>query len=323
MQGLKRTFKKVFFPSSWGRRRGSNRIEEDVLPAQRFAVQALVSGKLLQSFNTLKNINKTRIRTLFDFWAGPGSRKNLSPAAQDAVWSLINIRSAADFKMHVYRAITWLRRKVGNRPYAVLVEVDGFGPYKLKSSLWLAAPLIRSFKRPPAMVIPVMYGGLDAGLVRQAMALDIADFVHIDDTVYSGQQKGGLVKNFRAIIPQRSPVRLYIAAAYTSRAGEDFVRARIGTSRSVEYFASHVLTRREIQDPSIIGELRAKRVNLYKAPLSTIMPHKIPNGLSFAPANFGAVLDMSMPSPPYKAYRNTTTTAAGLRRKMPKKKPIY
>ena len=308
MQALKRKFAGMFRKTEHRWMPGP----KEHINAQKYALNALRKPEVTHSFNTLQNINHARIRTLYNLWAGPGGPKNLSPAAKNGLWSMINIRSASDFRRHAYRAITWLRRSVNGRPYALLVEVGKtYGElrgkkWSMKSSLWLGGPLMRSFRRAPAMVIPIVYGFVHPDFVKAALRQGIADFVHIDDTVYSGIQKAGIVTNFRGVVQKlrtRVSVRLFIAAAYTSLEGRRAVLEASTASSlkqlKVSFFASDILTRRELNN-AVKQELIAKDVRHNSAPLSTIMPHKVPNTVSFGPSSFGMLLETMMPQPPYK-----------------------
>ena len=102
----------------------------------------------------------------------------------------------------------------------------------------------------------------------------------------------------------RVPVNLFIGAAYTSIQGQNVVRDAANrpskdTFTRTQFFASHTLTRSQFTN-AVQQELKAKNVDFTTAPLSTIMPHKVPNHVSFAPGRFGTLLEAMMPQPPYK-----------------------
>lgn len=318
MQRLKSTLSRWFAPKypSLGFEKVSR---ADHVNAQQYANRALKNKQLLNSFDTLKNIRENRIRSQFNMWTNGESRHVLTPATRDALWSLIDVRSAADFRDHAGRAMAWLRNSVGDRPYALLVEIGAdFGNFrpdtrrqftKMKSSLWLAAPLVRVFGRPPAVVLPLLNGRVHPVLLKKALfQKNVKEFVHIDDTVYSGSQKADIVANFKAAIRglrPRFPVSLYIGAAYSSPMGEEKVLNAAGANSKnvqVHFYKSHTLTRRELET-HINQELRNKGINLRTAPLSTIMPHKVPNMISFAPREFGELLERIVKDPPYKQLK--------------------
>jgi hypothetical protein len=283
--------------------------------AVKFVKSAMNSKRLLNTFDTLKNMNKSVIRSAVERWAMHG--RPLSQRTYSEVEAALDVRTATQLKIGVRSCAKYLAAVIGGRPYALVVEVGSefLGRHSVKSSLWLATPLIRELAKlgmdPPSMVIPYpLKHGIFKTLVQDIVSKGIRDICHIDDALYSGQQKAGLVTDIeRSLAPlgfTRQVVRVWIVAPFSTAEGR--TRALQGSRKAygllrrtfrnpvsrVNVFAPFILKTPAFTRTALL-ELRRRGNKLNGKPMS-IMPHKMPDGFSFYPHSLGTVLETVLPT---------------------------
>ena len=169
------------------------------------AAAMLEDPATLRSYNAMQNTNRRAVLKELNAWA---RNKGLSANTRDALANALDIKTRADFHATMNTVIAYVKRWTALEPYALIVE---FGSNRYpenalpKSSMWLAAAVIRGIGRPPGMIIPyfVFKGGdgrVSTDLIRTAVARGIRSFVHVDDAMYSGDQKMRLIEGIKKVI---------------------------------------------------------------------------------------------------------------------------
>lgn len=169
------------------------------------------------------------------------------------------------------------------RIICILVERGG-----RKSSGWLAAVGARLIRRlvPGVSLVACYAGTYDVGTVYVG---GCRLFVHFDDAMYSGQQKSELVDAFQRTmrnplsVPDWGRAHLFIIVAASTGVGRQLVNRtvelhRVTPSRRV---AVTILVGRRI--PAMDAEIRIRGAmrGLTAGATLAIMPHKVPNSVSF------------------------------------------
>jgi hypothetical protein len=169
------------------------------------AAAMLEDPATLRSYNAMENTNRRAVLKELNVWA---RNKGLSANTRDALANALDIKTRADFHATMNSVIAHVKRWTALEPYALIVEFgsDRYPENALpKSSMWLAAAVIRGIGRPPGMIIPyfVFKGGdgrVSTDLIRTAVARGIRSFVHVDDAMYSGDQKKRLIEGVMEVI---------------------------------------------------------------------------------------------------------------------------
>ena len=258
-----------------------------------------------KSFYDLKNLDTREVLGAFDRWADVRrlprrTRRNLRDA--------IDVRRAAEFRDAVAKCAAWIARQ-RPAPYAMILEVAQSGA--AKSSLWLAGPAVRALMEagipPPAAVVPFVDGAaLSVVSVRRALQQGVRTFVHVDDALYSGTQKGIMVRQLSETLDfDKVSARLLLAVAYVTDLGARHVRQQRGPRLRLKMYAPHVLRVRRLPWVSRVELMlrgdRDVRRNIAKGgPTSSLLAHKVPDSLSFGPATLSYHLQAVLPKPVYK-----------------------
>ena len=270
--------------------------------ASRVIAAALKHQPFQDSYYTLKNLNTAAIHKGFDVWA---RAMKLSHAAAETYRAQIHIRKAQEFRGGVQQGVLWLAHKLHTlstrrrfKPYAMLVEVDKTA-HTAKSSAWLAGPVIQGLGvygvPPPTVLIPVVGRKIQSlRYLREALRLGVTTFVHVDDAIYSGEQKHGMLAGLLSMLRQEKapPSRMYLATAYATTDGLAHVeKATVPLVLDVSVFAA-------LKIP-----IRTAPVNGNGGPTMTILPHIVPDVKSFGPELLGNKLRSIAPQPPYKKFK--------------------
>ena len=178
--------------------------------------------------------------------------------------SEIDVRTADELRRNLGECEKWLRSKVRGRPYVLLLPKGKDAITQVRSQDWLAHRVIDALGFPTKIA--------RAGDPRGPR--DPVVYVVLDDAVYSGTQMNDIIRQWLHA-QRRSNDRpricsLFIAAAYVS------TQARAFLVQNME-----VYERDRVYDP------RRQHIDLF-APtefrgFKTVMPHKVPDHLSFDP----------------------------------------
>ena len=273
--------------------------------AVRSVQRALASQELHNSYYQDRGMDKARIDSVFNEWA---LSKNLTESQKAAYKQQLNVREAREFRDGVHQCIIWLAHKLHNSRqnlYAMLVEGE---TSTIKSSAWLAQPVIKTLGMygipPPAVIIPVRLGEIKSlEYIRHARRFGITNYIHVDDAMYSGHQNEEIAISLRkklaataggtGVPPQTS--HLYMATAYSTDVAYRRVNKQTSPELDVHVFASFKIPERK-------WFLNTGRVN-EGGPTSTILPHKIPDDVSFGPASLSNLLNSRMPEPAYRRIK--------------------
>jgi hypothetical protein len=281
----------------------------------RFVRAIMTHPEFLRAYNVMPEVNIKRVRASFDAWA---RKERLRKRTADSIWSQVDIRSAAEFKKGIAACVDWVAPRLRGREWALVAETDT-SARKAKSSAWLAGPVIRHLAArgiaPPSVIVPVEGGALvSTKHIDDALSRGITTFVHIDDAIYSGQQKGSLVDMFQRHLSRVGRMaKLYIAAAYATEEGSEFVKSMVQNNRvwpalashplaplQLHFFAAYALRPAKLPD-AVKAELARRRNHLWTGgPTTTILPFKVPNATSFTPMTLSYHLDTTLPQPIYK-----------------------
>ena len=276
--------------------------------------------EFLRAYNVMPEVDIQRVRASFDAWA---RKERLSKRTAETIWSQVDIRSAAEFKKGIAACVNWVAPRLRGRKWALVAETDT-SARKAQSSAWLAGPVIRHLAArgiaPPSVIVPVEGGALvSTKHIDDALRRGITTFVHIDDAIYSGQQKGTLVDMFQRHLSRVGRMaKLYIAAAYATEEGSEHVKSMVHNNRvrpalashplaplQLHFFAPYVLRPAKLPD-AVKAELARRRNRVLGMPLwtggptTTILPFKVPNATSFTPMTLSYHLDTTLPQPIYK-----------------------
>jgi hypothetical protein len=278
--------------------------------AIEFARRVIRNARMMNAFNRMPNMNRAAINKAFHTWA---TAVQLSPAARNALHQALNVRSKDEFLRHIIESIEWITKHLGDRPYALIVEVnEKNSTFTAKSSAWLGGPTVRAIGRQPSAVIP-FYRGQRVAARPVAAALDrgIRDFVHVDDAMYSGLQKETLVDEMYALLKKaRVSERptLWIAVAYTTPAATALVkRAASRASKVMDVVLVAPGTIRnpaENLPPNVVTEV-STRTKQTVGPSMTVLPFKVPNSVSFGPEGLATQLELAVQKPVYKRINVT------------------
>ena len=262
--------------------------------------KAIHSPEFKRSYYTLKNVKKENVYKAFDHWA---SSIDLPQATKNALRQQLNVRGSEEFKNAISKCIQWLADHKLKR-YSLIVEIDG---HVAKSSTWLAGPVIEGLKKRkipgPFNIIPFYKGSKVSGsMVEKAVAAGVKTFVHVDDAIYSGSQKGILIKQLSNIVRNLkigNYARLLIGAAYTTEVGKRYIESLVKPPLRLEFFAPHMIQSRSPVSTS------NKHKNIIKSggPTMTILSHKVPNAISFGPGPLSMALENALPRPVYKSMK--------------------
>jgi hypothetical protein len=177
-------------------------------------VEASLSDPVtLQEYNTMANINRQMVMQELAAWA---RNEEVSNNARNALAKALTIKTRSDFHAAMNRVTSHIKRWIALEPYAMIVEFDRnyraprgriFQSLTAKSSVWLLAPVIRALGRPPAMIIPYFIhmdctGSISETMMRMAIQQGIRSFVHVDDAMYSGDQKMRLMSGVVRVVSQ-------------------------------------------------------------------------------------------------------------------------
>ena len=265
--------------------------------------KALENPAFLQSFYSLKNVKEGSVYGTFDAWA---KRRKMSKYTRDALKGQLDIRRADEFKAAISKCITWLTHR-RLKKYSMIVEIS---PATAKSSTWLAGPVIAGLKshkiHAPYSIIPFTSGRLlSPSAVKEALDAGITTFVHVDDAIYSGSQKGILVRQLTTILRTRQikHARLLIGVAYTTDLGRRYISRLTKAPLKLEFFAAHTIRTRKLPWVSRVElMLRGDKNISVGGPAMTVLPHKMPNSVSFGPASLSKNLQSHIQKPVYKKF---------------------
>ena len=307
--------------------------------AANFIARVMRNRRMLNAYNSMPEMNRALINSSFHTWA---NEHNLSPKARNELHMALNVRTRAEFMGYMKTIIDWVRDKVGDRPYALIAEItntDLINGYTLtnaeitngklprfvaKSSAWLAGPVVRELPRKPDLLIP-FYGDskLSYLLMEKALKSGIRDFVHIDDAMYSGQQKATLITKMQQVflmstfehpetkLSGRMKPRLWLAVAFATQQSKNLIADTSQASRNLlgyqisalDIFNIKLLAPGTIHAPKLASntvkeELRDKRHVV--GPTMTLLPFKVPNTVSFGPPSLSNALSKTVKKPVYK-----------------------
>jgi hypothetical protein len=320
----------VTLPSSGGR------MDHDVWKALRMMKDMLSDPATLHSYNTMANINRKLVLNQWDVWTR-GER--ISNRTRTEMAKMFTIKTRAQVHAAMNRVTTFAKRWAAMEPYALIVEFEmkeGMRSWTIdraKSSAWLAAPVIRALGRPPDVIIPFLIPLDFASVVQIRAALNsgIRSFIHIDDAMYSGQQKqrllaglnvplkeysntlhtidlqrrygGGFARHLKKSVNNRilrtvrgEKPRLLMATAFSTDSALKLVRK---AAKFNKYMDVSVFVGESISVPSAIPLEIQQRTNYQGVKPMTLLPFKVPNSESFVPWTFGTFLQKKLPLPPY------------------------
>lgn len=265
--------------------------------------RALRDPKFQRSFHALKNIRPSAIYSTFDSWA---KRRKMTGYTRASLKQQMNIRRADEFKHAVMKCTHWLANHNLQR-YAMIIEIT---QTTAKSSTWLAGPVITGLQKlgipGPTVIIPFADGRyLSVKAVKESIDAGITTFIHVDDAVYSGSQKGIMVRQLtsalRAAHVKRA--RMLIAVPYTTDLGRQYVSRLIGRPLKLEFYAPHTIRTRKLPWVSRVELMLRGDKNIQSGgPAMTVLPHKMPNYVSFGPATLSYALQAQIPKPVYKKF---------------------
>jgi hypothetical protein len=265
--------------------------------------RALRDPKFQRSFHALKNVRPRAIYSAFDSWA---KRRDMTGYTREALKQQMDIRRADEFKHAVGLCTHWLVNHNLQR-YAMIIEIT---QTTAKSSTWLAGPVITGLQKlgvpGPTVIIPFVDGRyLSVKAVKEAIDTGITTFVHVDDAVYSGSQKGIMVRQLtsalRAAHVKRA--RALIAVPYTTDLGRRYVSRLAARPLKLHFYAPHIIKTRTLPWVSRVELMLRGNKNIRSGgPAMTILPHKMPNSVSFGPASLSYALQTRIPQPVYKKF---------------------
>ena len=271
-----------------------------------------------RSFRALKNLDAGKVRAGARQFAKNAGLTNRETAL---LVEAINVRTAADFKEAIAIAVAHLKAKVRGRPYALLVESrsrGGGGGGGVKSSEWLAFQVVKVLGPPTGIVLYDINSdklgykstsgpsntwanrtsdrkGLFAAVLDGAKCV-----VHLNDAIYSGTQLATLIDRYDrdAYIqmdggPFNRGPPLFIAAGF----GTAYAKAKHEGLANV-YFAKTIASRPDVVN-IVAPNMRDSHFyrNLNPARLLTILPHKVPNSVSF-----GMYTNKKLPQGGFRSY---------------------
>jgi hypothetical protein len=264
--------------------------------------RALRNPALRRSFNSLGNVKRSTVYRTFNTWA---KKRRMTAFTREALRKQLDIRRAGEFKRAITRCIAWLAKRLTTK-YAMIVEITRT---TAKSSTWLAGPVIEGLMtryriQGPSVIIPFVDGTyVSARGLKDALDAGITTFVHVDDAIYSGSQKGIMVRQLRAAVNKTSvkKARVLLAVPYTTDIGRQYIRRLAGPPLRLEFYAPYTIATRSLPWVSRVELLLRGDKNISAGgPAMTVLPHKMPNSVSFGPSSLSYMLQARIPKPVYK-----------------------
>lgn len=199
----------------------------------------------------------------------------------------IDKATARDFQQAIDRCINWFKLKLRGRRKYMLV-LDGRPPSNnhlakmKKSSRWLAHVVTAALGRPEH----VFYVGHPANFRKHTNVakkiitpalIDGSVFLHLDDAVYTGNQKSEIFDFINALAEAVNPkFEFYMAAAYATQHGTQRIQESLQENQ--EFYHDRDLR------PMPLSQAFLNKYNLtIEDPGTTmsLMPHKVANSVSF------------------------------------------
>lgn len=219
----------------------------------------------------------------------------IPPARVQKMVDAIDFKTAAEFKRAVAKATDWLKKEVHGKPYILYVEG---GDVYTKSSDWLAHKVIEKLGMPWGRIV---WGNISEAerQLRAAYAHGVTTVVHLDDAWYTGTQKKDqidtLLMTWRRVLnthrnaPSTVHAKILVAAAYGPHhvpklqeiqgTHAIFFHVPGNSTARKDTFEVKFFAAAEIPEPprnlAVLGNVNFGRRKY------TVMPHKLPNGLSF------------------------------------------
>lgn len=265
--------------------------------------------RVAKTFNNLQNGDHTAVRRLTHEWAlSIGLHKDLA----DELASKLDIKTAAEFQKNIQVVVDTISKRLSPlTPFAIISEAGipnpiynhypvGKRPVKMKSSAWLSAVVERTLEKKglvPAAYIPFKRGEtLARRPFFQALDSNIRTFVHVDDAIYSGAQKGLLVSDMSILLGEYArkfnhllDVTLEMGAAFSTHRGHQHVLQELQSFSLDKYYTMkcNFVVGGWIMLPKfskrLIYALKLARVRYDENKPFTILPHKVPDEVSFSP----------------------------------------
>lgn len=248
---------------------------------------------------------RTVARKQSDNWNAGLTGNNVEALARG-----VNYKDGRNVRRAIGDATTWLKRRVGDKPYALISSDDGsydaHRPTRFKSDEWLAPQAVKAIGRWPAVVVPDGWGGVNARLRRTG----VNTFVYIDDATYSGTQIVDVIKTFRKHAPPAS--KLFVAVGFASKRARDLISQAADTSAGVAFYVSSDMSNVEGFLATLPNNQAKKRMmdflkvgreynEQFVRRLSfAVMAHKVPDNISFPVVVGARGLGRVMRKPPYK-----------------------
>lgn len=271
-------------------------------------------GFLRASFDGLRNLNLAKVRQGIDLF---GQQEGLLPQNVEAVKRALEYVSVAEFKQALQLCLAELARRVGTQRYALVIEHN---LNSAKSSAWLAGQVVAALGRPAGYVTDEA-GSIVRSLLRaKRRGKPIGYVVHVDDAMYSGLQKASILQRLAYYLDDLPPAEkkelgrfdVLVGAALTTPQALKAVRQgalqlrrhRIGVRVFAPRRLKHV---RSTLPAATRKRLAAKYRSL--APTLALLPHKVPDYVSFGFGGLDEFLAKHLGSPaaawkaPYKRTR--------------------
>jgi hypothetical protein len=274
----------------------------------RFFERVMASNSMHRAYTNMSNINKhIIIKKAFNTWAND---IKLSPHGREVLYKSLDIKTKTEFLENMNKVVAWLQRGIKTRPYALLVEIKIKNPDEIKSSAWLAGPVVRRFGRSPTLIIPIEITPSHKK-VSEAIQLGIRDFVFVDDAMYSGLQAtcimSGMYKRLNNLgLDKTERPRLWIAAAFSSNYSTRRISQKykqLGIRQLYSPMHLRVYSPGILYTPKIPSIVRRELDVLIQNNVGTtmsILPYKVPNHKSFGPVGLVKYLEHVVGIPPYK-----------------------
>lgn len=208
---------------------------------------------------------------------------------------------------------SWLRKKAGGQPYALLIEANAQQKTS-KSSLWLAHRVIAALG-PPVVTIEIAENSdiqTDRNPYVRAVSAGARCIVHLNDAVYSGSQLYGILKQLGQYAAAQKKIRIpvYVAAAYATKLAQERLQ-RIKNTRNNFFRLVHVYYAYTLpENPLTKNNFKQFGNRVRFAPTMSIMPHKVPDEVSFG-------LNI-MPKNVFKSYDYLNSLYASIRNTTPR-----
>lgn len=259
-------------------------------------------------------------------------KERLTQNDADFLAEAIDYKSAANVDDAIGQAANWVKRKVGDREYALVVI--GGGSEDIGSGEWLAHRAIESIGHWPAAVVSSEED------FDQAYQSGIRTFVGLEDATYSGSDATKTIQFYQSFIDQLTPprarryVHFYLACGFASARARQLIDKSLASLKkgtNAEFYACRSLKPfLEFRDAVLALPSRQQRrvvrflnhvtypnqkgasytsyepiidpkpsMRFYSMPGSmSMLAHKVPNYASF-PSKLGSILEPRL-VPPYK-----------------------